>query len=160
MNKNVLIVISIIVALIVASVGYLLLTPHDAAMPRENSTTSATTQKKPSSRATDDSTSPARYVAYTADSFSSDTGPKVLFFYADWCPKCRALDADLSADINSLDNVTIYKVDYDTATDLRKQYGVTQQTTLVKTDEQGVETASFVAYDEPTLDAVREHLAL
>lgn len=84
----------------------------------------------------------------------------MLFFHADWCPKCRALDADIAAHLDTLSDVTIYKVNYDTATDLRKQYGVTLQTTLVKTDTAGNKQASYVAYDSPSLASVKEHLAL
>lgn len=103
---------------------------------------------------------PAQYVAYSPQAVASDTREKVLFFYADWCPKCRALDADIQQQLGSLSNITIYKVDYDTETALRKQYDVTLQTTLVKTDKDGNKLASYVAYEDPTLAAVRRELGL
>lgn len=54
----------------------------------------------------------------------------------------------------------IYKVDYDREIALRKQYGVTIQTTLVKTNQIGEKLVSYVAYDNPTVDALRQGLEL
>ena len=39
--------------------------------------------------------------------------------------------------------LTVVSVDYDSATDLRKQYGVTVQHTFVQVDEAGAELAKF-----------------
>lgn len=62
----------------------------------------------------------------------------VLFFHASWCPTCRAADADISAKLSSIPaGLIIHKVDYDTATDLKKKYGVTYQHTFVQVDEKG-----------------------
>ncbi len=41
------------------------------------------------------------------------------------------------------DGLTVVKVDYDTETDLRQQYGVTQQHTFVQVDESGAELAKW-----------------
>jgi thiol-disulfide isomerase/thioredoxin len=60
----------------------------------------------------------------------------VLFFHATWCPSCRAADAALSgAEIP--EGLSVLKLDFDTATDLRKKYGVTSQHTFVQVDAQG-----------------------
>lgn len=62
----------------------------------------------------------------------------VLFFNASWCPTCqntvKSLDA-AKADFPS--GLTVVSVDYDTATDLKKQYGVTTQHTFVQVDSSG-----------------------
>ncbi len=61
------------------------------------------------------------------------SGKKVaLFFYADRCPTCRRLNTDIQKKIDTLpSNSIVFKVDYDTARDLKKQYGVTSQHTVV-----------------------------
>lgn len=64
--------------------------------------------------------------------------PVVYFFHAGWCPDCKAADAALSApDVAIPGGVTIVKVDYDTATELRRTYGVTMQHTFVHVDGEG-----------------------
>lgn len=167
MNKKAFIAIIAFILIIVAAVAYLLVQAPEASTPR--TTTSSTEQEDPRTapateqdKAETDAvqSSPARYIEYSQSTFEETKGTQVLFFHADWCPQCRALDADLEANIGSLSDVTIYKVDYDTELDLRKQYGVTQQTTVVKTDGEGTELDSFVAYDSPTLESVRENLDL
>jgi thioredoxin 1 len=58
-------------------------------------------------------------------------GKKVaLFFHASRCPACVAANKDFMA-MSLADNSVIFKVDYDTMTDLKKQYGVTSQHTFV-----------------------------
>jgi thiol-disulfide isomerase/thioredoxin len=62
----------------------------------------------------------------------------VLFFHASWCPTCKALDADIKAHLDAIPgSLTILDVDYDTAADLKKKYGVTMQHTFVEVDAQG-----------------------
>lgn len=79
------------------------------------------------------------YGPYSADKVAMATdGDVVLFFKAVWCPTCRALEADIKANIENLPaNVTILEVNYDTATELRQKYGVTTQHTLVQVDANG-----------------------
>ena len=57
----------------------------------------------------------------------------VLFFHASWCPDCKATDTSLTTD-GVPDGLTVVKVDYDTETDLKKKYGITQQHTFVEVD--------------------------
>ncbi len=62
----------------------------------------------------------------------------VYFFHASWCPDCKASDMALSADMSKIPaKVTIVKVDYDTATELKMKYGVTMQHTFVQVDANG-----------------------
>jgi thioredoxin 1 len=71
---------------------------------------------------------------------NADMGSVVLFFKAGWCPTCTALDRDIVANLNMIpESVTILKVDYDTATALKKKYNVKVQHTLVQIDSQGNE---------------------
>lgn len=62
-----------------------------------------------------------------------ESGDKfVLNFSASWCPNCKRLDKTLNADLSDLPKGSvILKTDYDRYGDLKKQYGVTSQTTGV-----------------------------
>lgn len=90
------------------------------------------------------------YVDYTDGVIEATAGPKVLFFHASWCPKCRALDEELRAD-GAPDGLTVFKVDYDGRTDLRQKYDVTLQTTVVFVDDRGELISSTVLYDDPSI---------
>jgi len=58
--------------------------------------------------------------------------PVALQFHADWCPTCRAQDKVLQAlkAEPGLD-VTVFKVNYDTEKDLKRQYKIQSQSTIV-----------------------------
>jgi thiol-disulfide isomerase/thioredoxin len=64
-------------------------------------------------------------------------GQKVaLFFHADWCPSCIALNENIVENEDTIENGTVvFKVDYDTAKDLTDKYNVTAQHTVVYLDE-------------------------
>ncbi len=63
---------------------------------------------------------------------------KVLFFHAAWCPICRNADVQLTAWYKTHPfPISVYKVDYDTETELRQRYGVTYQHTYVLVDGDG-----------------------
>lgn len=102
--------------------------------------------------AEEEALTPGAYVDYSDSALASAEGTRVLFFHATWCPQCRALEASIQ-DEGVPDGITILKVDYDTSTDLRQRYDVRQQTTVVALDGDGDATASFVAYDDPTVGA-------
>ncbi|MER3390811.1 MAG: thioredoxin family protein [Microcella sp.] len=96
---------------------------------------------------------PGAYVEYRDGIIAETAGQKALFFHASWCPQCRALEESiLSGQIP--DDLTIIKVDFDTATALRQQYGVTIQTTIVYLDDDGTALATEVLYSDTTLDAL------
>lgn len=97
--------------------------------------------------------STGEYLDYYDGAIAETSGLKVLFFHASWCPKCRALDDDIRAQEIPA-GMTIFKVDFDTATDLRQQYGVTLQTTIVYVDDDGELLTKGVLYDDTTLDAL------
>lgn len=97
------------------------------------------------------------YVNYNEQVFAETQGRRVLFFHAGWCPQCRALETDIKKQ-GVPDGMTIFRVNYDTANDLKKKYGVTLQTTIVEVDGNGNEIHKFVAYDDPTLQAVMNAL--
>lgn len=66
----------------------------------------------------------------------------VYFFHASWCPDCKATDAALMSQAVP-DGLTVVKVDYDTATELKKKYDVTIQHTFVAVDSSGMATKKW-----------------
>ena len=100
-----------------------------------------------------DAAQPGQYVDYSPELLASTPGDKLLFFHAPWCSQCVALEEDIEAN-GVPEGVTIFKVDYDSNQDLRQEYGVTIQTTMVKVDDNGELIDSYVAYEDPTLDSV------
>lgn len=148
------------IALMIGLGGCSTSAPLDVAVPV--ATAPATEPSEPTPTPADDegtgvdaepAVAPGEYLDYYDGAIAETPGLKVLFFHASWCPKCRALDADIEA--NQIpDGMTIFKVDFDTATALRQQYGVTLQTTIVYVDDDGDLLTKGVLYDDTTLDAL------
>ncbi|GAA1704357.1 hypothetical protein GCM10009808_22790 [Microbacterium sediminicola] len=122
------------------------------ATPVVSSSTEATSEEKMPAATIDGAAGPGVYVDYSEEALAAAEGTRILFFHAPWCPQCRALEADIQA-VGVPQGMTILKVDYDSNQQLRQEYGVTLQTTLVAVDENGEKVSLFVAYDDPTLDA-------
>ena len=59
--------------------------------------------------------------------------PVIVDFAADWCPTCRAQKPIVQGLLkeDKLKPVTLFVADYDTETALKKQLGITQQSTFV-----------------------------
>jgi thiol-disulfide isomerase/thioredoxin len=140
----------IIFTVILVAVMYVVLFVRDNGQAPSRSDTSSQTTT-PASNAPGEAA--GSYVAYSQQNLAAAEGKRWLFFHAGWCPQCRAIEQDIEQD-GVPEGVTILKVNYDTATDLKKKYGVTLQTTFVSVDEKGNQLEKFVAYDDPTLDAV------
>lgn len=168
MSKKLFIVILIVIGLVVATVTYLGFSRsasrgETAVQLREGeqpTTVTPETPAQPGAAPAVDTSMPTGtgYKTYSAEAVAQADGTKILFFHASWCSQCQLLDKDIKAS-KIPDGVSIFKVDYDTNQELRKQYGVTIQTTLVKLDASGKELKKFIAYDEPTLAAVVRQLA-
>jgi thiol-disulfide isomerase/thioredoxin len=95
--------------------------------------------------------------AYEADAATfHGAGDVVLFFNASWCPTCKATVQSLDAD-GVPPGLTVVSVDYDAATDLKQQYGVTVQHTFVQVDEQGNPLAKFTG--APSGEAIASQTA-
>jgi thioredoxin 1 len=84
-------------------------------------------------------TKPGVYKMYAPEVIANAaTEDIVLFFKADWCPTCRAADADIKANLSNIPgDLTILEVNYDNSKELKKKYGVTYQHTFVQVDAQG-----------------------
>lgn len=64
----------------------------------------------------------------------------VLYFHADRCPTCKALDSNLAPmTTDRPSTLAVFKIDYDNATELKSTYGITRQHTLIKLDASGEE---------------------
>lgn len=167
MNTN--IVIGGIVALVVFVGGYLVLTLGQAPMmdePMAMEDIAKTTEKEvmmddeivgdEKEMINDDMTSDAAgvYTMYDETKLAlADAGQVVLYFNASWCPSCRALDSDIETHLSDIPaGVAILKIDYDTATELKQKYGITQQHTLVQVDSDGEEITKWTG--SPTLAAL------
>ncbi len=90
------------------------------------------------------STFSTRYIDYSSDNLAKATannGKAVIWFAAlAWCPSCQAADRDFKAHFDKVPkNVTIMKIDYDTAKELKQKYAITMQDTFIQIDGQGSE---------------------
>lgn len=91
------------------------------------------------------------YQPFSQSAFDQASGSKrVLFFFANWCPTCKPIDAELSASAAKIPaGVEIFRVNYnDTETDatdkeLAAKYGITYQHTFVQVDANGDEVAKW-----------------
>jgi len=93
------------------------------------------------------------YEAYDATKVAqaATDGKAVLFFHANWCPTCRALNSNIESNLSKIPSgVTIFKTDYDTQTALKKKYGITYQHTMVQVDAEGNQITKWSG--SPTLN--------
>jgi|SRR3989344_724575 len=84
---------------------------------------------------------PGVYIDYSADALATAQaeGKKpVLFFWAAWCPFCKAANEEFNANSSRIpSNVVLLKTNYDTETQLKTRYGITYQHTFVQVDANG-----------------------
>lgn len=170
MNKNRLLIISVVVGLLLAGGGYMAYTNNqndkkedekmammkkteDAAMMKKDETSAMEKDKMAkdgSTMAKDDTMNKSgSYVTladYTANHTKYADSTKVYFFHASWCPICQGIDKEINANMSKIPaGVTLIKTDFDNSTDLRQKYGVTTQYTFVQVDNNGNETAQWSA---------------
>jgi thioredoxin 1 len=97
--------------------------------------------------AADTSTQKPYYIAYTADGLAEakrDGRPVLLYFWAGWCPICRAEEPKLKLQVEGSGlPVAGFRVDYDTQEELKKEFRVAYQHTTVILDGMGNESARF-----------------
>lgn len=100
--------------------------------------TSAGAEPTTASTATTASGSFIDYRTYVGDQARYAEGKVVLFFHASWCPDCVKTEANLNADPAAIPaGLTIVQVDFDDSSDLKKEYGITQQFTFVSISPDG-----------------------
>lgn len=154
MNKRFVSIAVVVVLLLLG--GLLWINSGDQKLPQTNST-----EPTKSTQDNTDTVAPGKnigsYEDYSESKLAAATGTKILFFHARWCPQCRALEADIKKQ-GVPAGTTIFKVDYDNSQSLRKKYGVTLQTTVVKVDDQGNLISKFTPYQKPTLENALSNL--
>lgn len=156
MNKKVTIIVLAVLLLVGIGVAYLL----TANKPVDEANSSNLLKQASSETQTQPAESPqaqGKYITYSAEALSTATGKRILYFHAPWCPQCQELDASIKKGPIP-DGVTIIRTDFDSNQELRKKYGVTQQTTLVLIDENGNLVKKYNAYDSPTLSSITDNL--
>lgn len=98
------------------------------------------------------------YVWYSPEELAQaqQKGRAVIYFWAAWCPTCRALNQELLQRSKELpDNVTILKTNYDTETALKKKYQIVTQHTLVQVDKDGNEVTKWIGGN---VDVIKQEL--
>lgn len=117
-------------------------------------TTSNTTEET-----TTEPTETEAYAPYTEELYNSLVGEQAfaLFFHAEWCPTCRQMEKEITANLSTLPEGTqILKADYDTESELKKEYGITSQSTVVIIDAEGKAVKTLSA---PTSTEIVEELS-
>lgn len=117
----------------------------DTSAPASEATTATSTTASTSSATSSEGQSAGAYVTYdqyqdAADMYADSS--VVLFFNAAWCPDCQKANESFSSETIP-DGLVIVSVDYDTSTDLKQRYGVTQQHTFVQVDSSGEQVAKW-----------------
>lgn len=79
------------------------------------------------------------YEEYSPERFAELIGRErfILFFHADWCPTCRVLEKKIKKDMGVLNQHVVLEANYDREVDLKKEYGVRVQTTVIFFNEDG-----------------------
>lgn len=109
----------------------------------------------------EDSSSAGQYINYgtyetSADDFSETN--VVLFFNAAWCSTCKVARDNFEASLDQIPvDLTIVVVDFDSASELRKQYGVTVQHTFVQIDASGEAVTKWSG--STTIDEIVEQIS-
>jgi len=114
----------------------------DAMMKADNTETDSMMKKDETSMMdkSDTMMKVGSYETYAPEkvALASATHDVVLFFRASWCPTCRALDADIKANLSKIpESLAILDVNYDNSTALKQKYSVTYQHTFVQVDKDG-----------------------
>lgn len=86
-----------------------------------------------------DTNNSPRYVTYSPPSFEEVKDKKrVYFFHATWCETCFAANKEFTEKRDLIpEDVVLFKTDYDSEKELKKQYGITYQHTFVYVDSDG-----------------------
>lgn len=102
----------------------------------------------------DEADASGRFTSYI-DGVVGNGMESVLFFHAEWCPYCKTNEARLKGWYAAEDfSRSTYKIDFDTATELRSEFGVTQQDTFILIDGNGNEVKRVSFPSEEALRAL------
>lgn len=94
------------------------------------------------------------YIAYSPEKYNELLGKKpfALFFHAPWCPTCRSMEKNITAELTTFpQGTTILKADFDSEKTLKAKYGITVQSTIVIIDSTGKAVKTLAAPDNEDL---------
>jgi thiol-disulfide isomerase/thioredoxin len=90
---------------------------------------------------------PPYYVAFTAEQYAkakAEGRPVLLYFWASWCPICRAEEPKIKEIVETMDvPVAGFRVNYDTQADLKAAFKIPYQHTTVILNAAGAEVERF-----------------
>lgn len=163
--KKALIIGGIVVVVIAGLVAAVQLAPNSTAPTATNDTATLDNSTSESDDKLSESSNKAialqagRYEPYGEAKLTNEGyETSVIFFHAPWCPECRAFESAIQ-DSTIPDGVQILKVDYDSATELREQYGVTLQSTFVSVSPDGALLSKWVGYgQDKSVEAILSNL--
>jgi thiol-disulfide isomerase/thioredoxin len=123
-----------------------------------DTTSDSETPAEPANEVSSTPAEPGRFVDYEASQVAAaGYNETILFFYAPWCPECRAFEQAIN-DTGVPEGVQILSVDYDSSDELKMKYGVTIQTTFVKVDANGSLVSRWVGYGQDrSVDVILEN---
>jgi thioredoxin 1 len=147
MNKALAALVAIIAlgGVVFAIISFTSTFESPAVSPKSDSANNPNQQKTPTTGNTNQNI--GKYFDYSKEAFEqAANNRRVLFFYANWCPTCRPIDAEFKTKSSEIPkDVAIIRVNYnDTETDqeekdLARKYGITYQHTFVLIDLNAVE---------------------
>lgn len=138
-------------------------TKQNTQVTSQSETTKASLQIKKDASSTEQTSTNTQksapvYLDYSKELYDSLKGkePVALFFHASWCPICQRMEKNFKADLASFPAGTkILKIDYDKETELKKEYGIKVQSTIVVLDGNG--NVTMTAQD-PDFDDLKKEL--
>ena len=101
---------------------------------------------------------PGGYQDFSLETYQRLLGQKpfALFFHASWCPTCRNMEKEIQENLSQLpQDLTLLKVNFDQETEIKKKYGLTQQSLVKIIDGKGNPGETLVA---PKLQKIIEGL--
>ncbi len=162
MRKIIIILVVIVVIVAVALGAWQLLSKDKDKVGTEaqskNSSSQEAVEEEKNQKPEEGVMKEGRYVDYEPKQVGVEGyDTTVLFFHAPWCPDCQAMDQAINEG-NLPAGTQILKVDYDSNKELRKQYGVTVQTTFIRVDTSGEKEESWIGNGDASLEEILENI--
>jgi len=158
MNKKTVVIVSAIIGLFLVGASVMAYT-SDQSKKKDAENAAMMKEEEAAAMAKEDAMEKEGDAMMTKGSFTdydtvklanAEKGDVVLYFSAPWCPTCQEANKNFNAS-GTPDGLTLLKVDYDSSTDLKKQYGVTYQHTFVQVDKDGKQLKKWsgsTSYDQ------------
>lgn len=117
-----------------------------------------TTQEQP--QTTQAQLQAAQYIDYSPEKLAeleANNQAYVVFFHADWCPTCKAIEANILPEISSFpDGTVILKANYDNEKELKRRFNITYQSTIAVVDTNQNHLTTLLSPENDVLKAAIE----